>query len=55
MARRQLSWAGAWEEHYGLKVGDRLFSLSTRYEDRPDRIQEYRTAIMGILSSITPK
>ena len=55
MSRRLMSWAGAWEEHYGLKVGSRMFSIWTRYEDKPDRIQEYRAAIMGIISSVTPK
>jgi hypothetical protein len=47
MSRRLLSWAGAWEEHYGLRVGDRLFSIWTRYENRPDRVDEYRTAHPG--------
>jgi hypothetical protein len=55
VARRLLSWAGAWEEDYGLEVNKRLFSVWTRYEDDPKKIDDYRAGIRQILSSISPK
>lgn len=54
--RRELvTWAGAWEELYGLEVNERLFEAWTRYEDDPKQLDAYRAAIRSIVSSITPR
>lgn len=55
VARQFLSWAGAWDENYGLEVNKRLFSVWTRYEDDPKKINGYRAGIRQILASISPK
>lgn len=55
MTRRLLPWASAWDEEYGLEVDHHLFSVWTRYEDDPKKIEQYRVAIREILSSISPK
>jgi hypothetical protein len=54
VTRRLISWAGAWEEEYGLEVNGRLFWAWTRYEDDPKRIKGYRAGILGMLSSLAP-
>jgi hypothetical protein len=53
-ARRRLSWAGAWDEEYGLEVDGRFFSVWTRYEDDRGKVGRYREIIREILSSVTP-
>ena len=55
VGRRLLSWAGAWDEVYGLELNKRLFRVWTRYEDDPRKIAEYRASIREILSSISLK
>lgn len=42
-----------WDETYGLSVDGRLFIAWVRYNADPKRDEFYRTAVVGILSSVT--
>jgi hypothetical protein len=56
VARRLLSPAlGFWDEIYGLEVDGRLFRVWVQYqdEDRPEKIEAYRSAVKQILSSVS--
>ena len=56
VVRRLLSPAlGFWDETYGLEVDGRLFRAWVQYqdEDRPEKIEAYRSAVKQILSSVS--
>jgi hypothetical protein len=53
VARRLWSWAGVWDEVYGLEVDKRFFRAWVQYQDEPAKIEEYRAAVRTILSSVS--
>ena len=52
VARRLLSWAGVWEEVYGLNVAGRLFRVQVQFPDEPAVWAARAATVRKILSSV---
>lgn len=52
---RSLIPGNVWNDVYGLRVGKRLFRCWAQYRNEPERIAEYRSEIVAILSSLSLK
>lgn len=50
---RSLMFGKVWNDVYGLQVGSMLFRASAQYNDEPARVEEYRRAVLEILSSVS--